>query len=446
MLNFLQQISVVHQIQLCPAYQAPRTLFLMVTVCGLSLSLGVADALRASDDSDALYHVVVEGIRENSQKLKCATLVWQKTEKRKSGSTYPEREGTYRLWWDGEKIATKSNEDSISGSQTEGWQKEAERRISYYTVYDGKEFRRIADVDKPTSIGLLNKPDYRVDENWFEHVLWPGHGKSIIEDLNTCKTRKDILCTWYVAEMNESKLIKLVTKNTSMNKGTYGVWYFDPSKGFNLVCRESYFDDKMEIRKTVELNQVSGGAWFPVETNVRILDPNDGTTAVHRTMKVDLEESSFNESSMIPAGVFHIDITNDMTVHDHRAGVYFRYKKDMTPLAMEGLEEAALDFMTESPPSAPIEPTKAEQVGIETNAKPTPVQTETWDDLPEPLLQTTPDRRSRSIAQPIAMAIGMGLIILGAAGWYLRKRPSTPKHTDSDSHAAQRLGQETHQQ
>ena len=390
MLNLLQQIFVVHQIQVCPTYQVSRTLFLMLTVFGLSLILGNTDALRASDDPDTLYYVIVEGIRENSQKLKCATLVWQKTEKRKlgstypMGSTYPEREGTYRLWWDGEKIATKSNEDYISGSEAQGWQKEANRRLRFYTVYDGKEFRRIRDVNNPTSIGLLNKPNYKVEENWFEHILWPGHRKSIIEKLNTYKKGKDILCTWSVAEMNGSELIKLVARNTNRNKGTYSVMYFNPSKGFNLVCRESYFDGKMKARKTVELNQVSGGAWFPVETNLRILDPNDGTTTIHRTMKIDLEESSFNDLSIIPADVFDIEITNDMRINDYRSGKFFTYKKDMTP-----------------------------------------VQTKIRDKLPEPLLQTAPENVGKQVVQWIAMAIGMGLIILGVARWCLRKRCST---------------------
>ena len=101
-------------------------------------------------------------------------------------------------------------------------------------------------------------------------------------------------------------------------------------------------------------------------------------------MKIDLEESSFNDLSIIPADVFDIEITNDMRINDYRSGKFFTYKKDMTP-----------------------------------------VQTKIRDKLPEPLLQTAPENVGKQVVQWIAMAIGMGLIILGVARWCLRKRCST---------------------
>ena len=103
----------------------------------------------------------------------------------------------------------------------------------------------------------------------------------------------------------------------------------------------------MSLRKTIKLNQVKGGAWFPIETDLTSSLPDSDTAIIYRTMKIDLEKSAFNDISAIPPEVFEIEITNNMKIHDHRSGKSLRYTKDMTPLVMDELQKATEEPMAE---------------------------------------------------------------------------------------------------
>ncbi len=284
----------------------------------LTIILGISSEAPASNsDPNDLYDIVVKGILENSRKLTSASLVWHKTEKiNEPNSTHPEMKGTYQLWWDGQKLATKSDYDVIF-TNPEGIQQI--RRSGRHKVYDGKEFRTVKNVTEPRSIGISNNPNFDQEDNWFVNIRWPGNRRSIIEMLNHARANKELQQDWSFVEKDGLKLIKHFMWNINKNIDTYEVEYYDPSKGFNLVCYEAYYEGKMRLKKTIGLNQVKGGAWFPVETDLTSSLPDSDTAIIYRTMKIDLEKSAFNNISAIPPEVFEIEITDNMKIHDHRS-------------------------------------------------------------------------------------------------------------------------------
>jgi hypothetical protein len=410
-------------LNICSLNKSPKCFISKLTFLGFIFINGISVIHAAINDPNAMYDVLIEGIRENSQKLKCTSLIWNLSEKREEpNSDYPASEGIYRLWWDGERIATKSDYDIIVGSEETGWHKVGNEKS--YKVYDGEEFRVVDDVNEPLSIGLDNKPTFSELENWFEHIRWPGHNRSIIYTMNLSKNKKEIQYNWSIVKKDGSELAKRVFRNINSKEDIYEVEYYDLLKGCNLVCYEKYYNGKMYLKETTTLHLVSGGCWFPVETNFNYVYPHDSSTTIHRILKIDLEKSSFNDISAIPDDIFEIEITNNMRIIDQRSGETFIYTKDMTPLVMDELEKATEEFMAEDRPSTPNELNEIENFDTDNNIPEEPMQTKNKKKQSDYLLNTTSG--NKKIIQVTLISIGTVLIIIGALRYYLmkRKKPS----------------------
>jgi beta-lactamase regulating signal transducer with metallopeptidase domain len=280
----------------------------------LAATAGLAAADYYTDPATDLEREVLKGFAENRAKFTCGTLAWtRETEDNgfaglhipipQGGVKYG---GQHRMWWDGDKIATKwtieglhSSREPPPGPSETSWQ--GKDRLYYWigrtegsNIYKG---------------GLLaREPRWRPYENWFSSVIrWRGRAsldKRILEG----GRMKHMAVEWSAVEVDGARLIRRVAKNidaADVSCGEYSLEHYDPAKGHGLVREEWYMPDGVRrVNHTVRLEQVIPGGWFPVENIVEFANIQDGSILRRQRMALDLAQCRFNDKSALPRGIF----------------------------------------------------------------------------------------------------------------------------------------------
>ena len=273
-----------------------------------------------SDPNDILRDTVVQGIQDNIAKLSSAVLVWH-SERKGFGpwSSKPEHKGEHQLWWNNKKIAISYKVDSISYDET--GQTSSKQNIKLL-AYKGKDFRMVDVPSSPSQeaeMVILKKPRYEPEENFLQDIGWhdPGLISSVIHTKKGTRGREPGTERWSIeVEKDGSKLIKWEFRNS--RTGHIGRRYYDAEKGYGLVCEESYNSPtQLQSQITIKYEQVSGGAWFPVEVNYEHFNIQNGELIHRRRMEIDLDKSVFNEPSAIPENIFDLEIYPNTDVTDY---------------------------------------------------------------------------------------------------------------------------------
>lgn len=238
--------------------------------------------------------MLLDGFRENRDKFKCGVLAWSHitTNDRYLAAGRNELKGSYQLWWDNKKIATKYADEQFSGDSTgRRWIQTQTGRNAYDGGFPSK------------------KPKFRDYENWFEQIIrWSG-SFSLDKEIAEMKRHKHVSSDWSIIDVEDQKHIKLTLKN--LKDEAYSVRYFDLSKGCNQVRYEMYNAQKrLYYLATRTLQQDNGDGWFPVEVDWKFIDP-DGKVEARHSFKMDLKRCSFNDPSAIPEGIFNGHTLNE---------------------------------------------------------------------------------------------------------------------------------------
>jgi|GEM_PF-3081052 len=286
---------------------------------------------RGEEDANSLRDTVLEGFRANRGKLTSCILSWTKRTK-EDGFVHKDRKldygGKYELWWDGKNIATKYTEDQVVVYGEDGLV-----RVEKYEggiSYDGDDSSR--------------KPEFSSHTNWFEIIQWSGK-LPLDKRIAFFANKKDVISKWSVTETEGTQKIKHLVKR--INDDDYGIEYYDPTKGYNLIIAESYnSQNELYSKRTMKLKQVAGGVWFPIEVEERAINPKLKKDELRHHFVLNLERCSFNNPKAIPEGVFESPAKEKQKELD---SILEKFKPD-TPSKTEAKEvqragEAAENFI-----------------------------------------------------------------------------------------------------
>jgi hypothetical protein len=273
--------------------------------------------------------------------------------------------GQYQHWWDGQKVATRYTQDLTSSDAQGHWHK---TRRGQRTAYDGKEFLAAPNVENPSEIAIMYKPEYRLYENFF--VTFWIDGKSPVQHLlsGDRKALKDISCEFALATVDGAELLRVTGARSDSDSQARTVYYLDPRRGYNVVSYEWYEDDGRICSKgRSELVAVAGGtAWLPVVWEQQVIDPNTGNITLQHSYRVNLDESKFNEDADFSDEIFSsVKIGPHAEVSDYRGGARLNYDMDVTPLAKEALDGLIEKF----PASADTAQTEDDERPINTSTQ-----------------------------------------------------------------------------
>jgi beta-lactamase regulating signal transducer with metallopeptidase domain len=270
-----------------------RPTFITVAVALILAAVIVPTTLALTERPEDIQTVVLEEFRKNRDKFKCGVLAWMLEERAFNPGTGQELEtgGTFGLWWDGQRIATRFVADRIIIDREETTGEPESFSVEKQTGGDSFDGGFI-----PT------KPHFEPDENWFELVRWSGTFPLDREVIEIAKLRH-VAVKWSVIDTEAGKQAKLTMRD--LEEGSSGLYYFNLSRRGNLVRREFYDSEgRLYFRQTVQLEQVVPRGWFPVELSMESVSPKEGKVTLSRRYALDMKRCSFNDRSAIPAGIF----------------------------------------------------------------------------------------------------------------------------------------------
>ncbi|MHC4625225.1 MAG: M56 family metallopeptidase, partial [Planctomycetota bacterium] len=280
-------------------YRRP-TFITVVTVLFLAAAAvptTLALTRRSAEEQANIEQALLEGFRANRDKFQCGVLAWisRRTGYHPAVEDNLELAGTFELWWDGDKIATRYAQDTVCTDPTgRAWIEKHEGGGSY----DASVFSR-----RP-------KFDYELD--WFQITRWGGQ-VPLDQQILGLKKLENISTDWDVVEDDAQKWVRLTRRNLNkedVDYGAYSVQYFDPAKGYGLVREEHYnADGTIRLKRTEKLREVVPGGWFPVEISLV-----SGNAHSEQRYVLDISRCSFNDRSAIPEGIFQ-------SANKRRAGV-----------------------------------------------------------------------------------------------------------------------------
>ena len=180
-------------------------------------------------------------------------------------------------------------------------------------------------VDIPTApaqkakMVITRKPRYEPEENYLQDVGWQGLGpiSHVLQMKKGMRGREPGTDHWSIEVGKDgTKLIKWEFRNS--RTGGIAKRYYDVEKSYGLVCDESYDSPtQLKARTTIKYEQVSGGAWFPVDFNDEHFNIQNGELIHRRRMEIDLDKSVFNDPSAIPEDIFDLEISPNTEVTDY---------------------------------------------------------------------------------------------------------------------------------
>ncbi len=288
-------------------------LTVILLLIALAIPTTIAFTSNRNDDpnSSQIEKMLIDSFRENHDKFESGILAWTRTTMNDGFGNFSdgkyETKGSFQLWWDGDKIATRyTKEQYYTGERGSGIE-----QITGGNIYDGKLLSR--------------KPQFNDYENWLEQVIrWTGEA-SLDKDIAQTKTLENAKLDWEIVEAQKGKLIKMTFK--SLNNVIYSIRYFDISKGCNQIRRESYNDQgQLSSLETRNIKQFGDG-WFPVEVDMKSFDTKTSKVTLKNHFVLDLEQCSFNEPETLPKGIFDFSTVKE---HEQLNKILEKYSKDTT--------------------------------------------------------------------------------------------------------------------
>lgn len=297
-----------------PSTWAP-VLIIGLLLLVIAIPAGLAIARQDASSTSDLEQEVLKGFVENRNKFTCGALTWTNDTEDKAGiggRPIPQGglrlSGQYQMWWDGDKVATKYAEEGVHSSRETPpaeiqptWQGSDG---TYYWIV------RNEGSNVYTAPPRTAEPEWQPLENWLNGVIrWRGRAAS---DRLIVETRraKDMAVEWSTVDVDGKKLVRHMVKNVDRAATIYGgyrIEHYDPAKGYGLVREGWYKSDGFRgLNRTVRLEQVIPGAWFPVEVVVERFNSKDGSVISRQQTTLDLAQCRFNDKTALPDGIFEM--------------------------------------------------------------------------------------------------------------------------------------------
>jgi len=264
---------------------------LLIAIIAIPTTLALTGQSENKSNTD-IETLLIDGFRENRDKFECGFLAWNLDQRNEIVAEGPKtgEKGTFQLWWDGKKIATKyAQEKTDLDADVVTYKHEGGN------IYDGKLLSR--------------KPRFDLFENWFggQVINWTGP-RAVDQEIPALMKRRNIEIDFSTVVVDGKELLKLLTKNidkATVDYGAYTLRYFEPSKNYGLVKEEWYTaDNRLRLRFLYKLQEVIPDGWFPVDVNIKGFSLKDGEVYLQRHLALDLEHCRFNDPSAIPDGIF----------------------------------------------------------------------------------------------------------------------------------------------
>jgi len=132
-----------------------------------------------------------------------------------------------------------------------------------------------------------------------------------------------------------------------LRTGQVGYWYYDVDKNYALVRFDNYATEtQLAQRIDYRHEQVSGGAWFPVELTTTGFNIANGEKVSSSVIAVDLSKSAFNDPSAVPDRAFEFAMGDNAEVSDFSGGERLLYSTDVTPLTSDTINTLVTEFLS----------------------------------------------------------------------------------------------------
>ncbi|MGE5294792.1 MAG: M56 family metallopeptidase, partial [Solirubrobacterales bacterium] len=288
-----------------------------------AIPVGLAIAEDYTGPTNDLERAVLKGFAENRDKFTCGVLRWTYTMVITDMGDFPvpvgglKYDGDCRMWWDGDKFATRSTENRMGRpSAAPAPEDQTSRREEDGTFL---WIDPLESSDVYTSDLLDRKSPQRAGKNSLMGAThwrgWDSLDRRIIDE----RRRKGIVVEWATTDIEERTTIRRTVKDR--DTGDYRIEHYDPARGYGLVRRESFTaEGRLRSSQTVRLQEIAAGAWFPVEIVTEAFRVKDASAAGENLRKtfrleegdsssisraaLDLEQCSFNDRSALPDGIF----------------------------------------------------------------------------------------------------------------------------------------------
>ena len=293
--------------------------FLIIGLTTVLIVIGISLITRQviHDPNDIQRDAVIDGIKANTAKLKCAVITWSSdvsyfgamAARIGPEKSYQIGNGTHQLWWNNKKIAVSWNNKTTVKDPNGQVSSKQEKT---FVTYDGKTFRTAV---MPTGLTgnievVISKepPNRFLENNYLQTVGWQGRSGFN----NVSKATEPGMERW---QTEEDKMLKRTFHNT--RTGQIGIWTYDIEKNYVLVASEYYEkENTIQSKTTIQYKQFSGGVWFPVSVVTESFNIQNGELIYRSRMDVDINKSVFNDPSAIPDEVFELEIGPNNKVKD----------------------------------------------------------------------------------------------------------------------------------
>lgn len=302
-------------------------------VCGCVVVISLAIALAASrpvsyaDNQDssgasqsAPFHLISDemvaacsGIEAKvlkamqANRAKCparAAVTWKLLNTRTADDgTAKEYRGGFEQWWEGNRIATR-NFLQVPGSKPDGTTETTV--IGHRSAFDGNEFRTTVNEPTPKGIETRRKSQYKLGESWLTLIGWEQG-----PDFARVRANPVAKVTWTEETRDGKPFAQWLALNTS--DGASLVDLFDLERGGERVETTSR-DPKGRTYATssYRLEQLDGGAWFPVEIDEQSFNPDTGKVQNRNQYQITRSDSAYGAKAQIDKGVFELPPWKDL--------------------------------------------------------------------------------------------------------------------------------------
>ena len=217
--------------------------------------------------------------------------------------TSKEYRGKFEQWWDRNRIATR-NSLQVPGINPDGTTETTV--IGYRSAFDGNEFRTTDNEPSPKGIETRRKSQYKLGESWLTLIDWEQG-----PDLARVRANPVAKVTWTEETRDGKPFAQRMALNTS--DGASLVVLFDLERGGERVETTSR-DPKGRTYATssYRLEQLDGGAWFPVEIDQQSFTPDTGKIQNRNQYQITRSDSAFGAKAQIDKGVFELPPWKDL--------------------------------------------------------------------------------------------------------------------------------------
>ena len=211
--------------------------------------------------------------------------------------------GKFEQWWDGNRIATR-NSLQVPGNNPDGTIETT--IIGHRSAFDGKEFRTTVNEPKPEGIATRRMPEYKLGASWLTLIDWEQG-----PDFARVRANPVAQVTWTEEIREGNPFAQRLAVNTS--DGASLVDLFDLERGGERVETTSR-DPKGRTYATssYRLEQLDGGAWFPVEIDEQSFHPDTGKIQNRNQYQIQRSDSAFGGKAQIDKGVFELPPWKDL--------------------------------------------------------------------------------------------------------------------------------------